>query len=186
MNGYHKESLNLKKNRSRKFTKGITVVLDKQDPLYSAVRFFFFETDSPFNEDNYSMIVRTYEYHNLDLLVHRTGGGGLHFLSPTYISIEKWREIHKTLKYINTKCPMTTLRFINNKYPDEISWFTSKAYYNNPEPENNSREFCNLLNHTWNSNFKGAVPSTLGFVHYPLPETPESLYRSISGLDDEL
>ena len=161
----------MKKNRSNRWTKGITSTLSPSDPLYHHVRFFFFETDSPFNEDNHNMIVRTYEHHNLDLLIHRTGhSGGIHYISPTYVTKEEWKEYHQELKGINMKCPMTTLRWINNKYPNEDSWFTSKHYHFNLEPLNNSPELCYLINHIWDSDFIGlAPPSIIRFVRYPLP-----------------
>jgi hypothetical protein len=116
------------------------------------------------------LVESIYNLYRLDFLVHRTGNG-LHYLSPTLITKERWKEIMERLKGVNPKCPMTTLRWLPNKYPNEPAiWFKSAAVGFDENIEFNCEEMCFLLNSTFkNGNFMGCWKRDLKFVHYPLP-----------------
>jgi len=154
----------MKKNRSNKFTQGIVITNYTNNK-----RFLFFELDKPLNQAHFSRVVDVYLRFGCDVLIHRSGNGW-HFISPTLLDLQEWREAIKALKDINKKCPMTTLRWIPNKYPNE-----SEIWYNNEyrrDPNNfrrNSDEFSKLLNHVFHSRFTGLVQTELKFVRYPLP-----------------
>ena len=152
-----------------KTTVGLTSTLAPEDEKYDAFRFFFFETDKPYDNDEYNRIIKVYERNQLDLLVHPTGGGGLHFVSPTLITKKLWKLLMEVLKDVNTKCPMITLRTKPNKYVDEPSiWYKyNVGYAHNPF---NSIELSQLLNKWFGSEFKSSVPTILRFVTYPLPQ----------------
>ena len=152
-------------------SKGINHTLEKTDPNYATYRFFFFETDKPYNQEHYTRIIKTYESHNLDLLVHNTGGGGLHFASPTLISVHEWKEMMDELKDINPRFPGLCLRLIPNKYVDEYElWFRANVgYAHELNFLTNSRELCLLLNKGWGTDFHGLVTTRLKIRKYPLP-----------------
>ena len=103
----------MKKNRSNKYTTGICNTFRD-----SELRVLFFELDRE-HLIYEPEIHKLYKDNELDYLVHRTGSMGLHFLSPTLMTKERWKEIMRCYKHINPKCPMTTLRVKPNKYPDE-------------------------------------------------------------------
>lgn len=152
----------LKKNRSNIYTKGLSCTI--QD---SNLRFPFFEIDLD-HSVWLETVIHHYNKHKLDVLIHRTGKGW-HFLSPTLITKEEWREFHKPIKHINPTCPMTTLRMLPNKYPNEMEIWCNNVYYSHNNRNINSEELCNILNKTFNSHLKGDYKTKLIFVMYPLP-----------------
>ena len=167
----------MKKNRSNRWTRGLCCTFENSDK-----RICLFELDSEHLSD-LDTVLNTYSALELDVLVHRTGNG-LHFLSPTMVSLETWKDFHSRLKGINPKCPMTTLRIEPNKYTNESDiWYTHECFYNNKTPSlTNSIHISNLLNHYFSlfpfSSFLPLSPSSpplsssslLKFVRYPLPE----------------
>ncbi len=153
-----------------KMTVGLTSTLAPEDEKYDSFRFFFFETDKPYDDFDYNRIIKLYERNELDVLVHQTGGGGLHFKSPTLITKDLWKVLMDQLKDINPKCPMVTLRTKPNKYVDEPSvWYKSSVGYTRTAPFFNSTELCFLLNKWFGTHFQGSVSTILRFVNYPLP-----------------
>ncbi len=154
----------MKKNRSNKFTTGLVITNESNDQ-----RFLFFELDNPFDQEEYDLVFGIYQRFGLDVLCHRTGNG-LHFLSPTLLDIQTWKEAMKELKHINKKCPMTTLRWIHNKYLYERNVWYSATFWSDPNNiRRNSNELCTLLNKMFNSDFIGTITTDLKFVRYPLP-----------------
>ncbi len=155
-----------------KMTVGLTSTLAPEDPKFDDYRFFFFETDLPYNAADYNRLVTLYEHHNLDVLVHRTGSGGLHFKSPTLVLKEEWKEMMDEVKDINPQCPMITLRTKPNKYVAELDvWKLASVGTAGAVAEQfNSMELCFLLNKWFGSKFKGSVNTILRFVNYPFPE----------------
>ncbi len=154
----------MKKNRSNKYTTGLVITNESNNQ-----RFLFFELDNPFNQEDYDKVFGIYQHYGLDLCCHRTGNG-LHFLSPTLIDLETWKEAMKELKQINKKCPMTTLRWIHNKYPQEREIWFSATFWSDPNNiRRNSNELSCLLNKMFNTDFVGTVTTNLKFVRYPLP-----------------
>lgn len=105
-----------------KWTLGVTI-----NPAHhhdGLSRFFFFEWDQEHFEHLSSMEDIILDV-NVPCLVHATGKG-IHLLSLIPIATERWKKIHKKYKYINPKCPMTTMRIIPNKYQREIGcWLDS-------------------------------------------------------------
>ena len=154
----------MKKNRSNKFTQGIVITNHTNEK-----RFLFFEIDKPLNGIHFEKVMNVYHRFGCDVLVHRSGNGW-HFLSPTLLDVETWKEAMKELKDINKKCPQTTLRWIPNKYPQESEiWYN---HYDRVDPNNigrNSDELSKLLNHTFHTSFEGTIQTELKFVRYPLP-----------------
>ena len=154
----------MKKNRSNKFTQGIVITNNTNND-----RFLFFELDKPINPAHLSKVIDVYKRYGCDFIIHRTGNG-LHFLSPTLISVETWKEMMSELKHINKKCPMTTLRWIPNKFPEERQiWFATEYWSDDSNIRRNSHELSTLLNKNFYSEFKGRVQTDLKFVRYPLP-----------------
>ena len=153
----------MKKNRSNKFTQGIVITNDTNDK-----RFLFFELDNP-SSKQLEDVKDVYRRYGLDFCYHRSGNG-IHFISPTLLSVETWKEIMGKLKHINKKCPMTTLRWIPNKYPNEREvWFTSQHWCDPNNLRRNSLELSQLLNKTFKTDFEGTIQTELKFVRYPLP-----------------
>ena len=158
-------------------TKGLTSTLNPNDEKYDNFRFFFFETDKPYNAEHYNRLVELYARNELDVLVHTTGGGGLHFLSPTLITKDLWKSLMDEVKDINPKCPMITIRTKCNKYVDESSvWYKSSVGYCGEVSEFfNIEEMCFLLNKWFGASFKSrGLKGLLRFVNYPLP--PEYIH----------
>ena len=154
----------MKPNRSSRYTEGLVCTFTDSDS-----RVFFFEVDKE-DRDEFAGINEFYNFHKLDFVVHRTGSGGYHWLSPTMITKEKWRELHKELKHINVKCPMTTLRISPNKYPrEEIIWYNSHVEKDNSFERANNKEMSNLLNHIFGCGFIGVGAGGVKRVRYPLP-----------------
>ena len=155
-----------------KMTVGLTSTLDPMDEKYSSFRFFFFETDIPYNNEHFIRLKELYERNSLDVLIHQTGGGGLHWISPTLITKDLWKELMDEVKDINPACPMITLRTKPNKYVDEPSvWYKCSTGYSGEVAEFfNVEELCNLLNTWFGSDFKSrGLHGKLRFVKYPLP-----------------
>lgn len=129
----------------------------------------FFELDKDEIEYDH-LVTKTYLDYGLDYLIHKTGGGGKHYLSPTLISKAEWKEIMNRLRFLNKNCPMTTLRVQPNKYPNESEIWYRTDKYSDPENQSlNSREMCQYLNKIFKSNFVGEIPTDLKIVRYPLP-----------------
>ena len=154
-----------------KMTRGITSTLSPNDEKFHNFRFFFYETDMPFNQYHFNRIIALYESHNCDFVCHQTGGGGLHFKSPTLITRKEWKEMMNEVKDINPACPMIALRILPNKYCDESSvWNKASVGYNGEIAEMfNSEELCFLLNKWFGSKFKGQQKTILRLIDYPLP-----------------
>ncbi len=155
-----------------KTTMGLTSTLSPNDYKYEHFRFFFFETDIPYNNEHFIRLKELYERNSLDVLIHQTGGGGLHYLSPTLITKDLWKELMDEAKDINPKCPMTTIRTKPNKYVDEPSvWYKSSVGYAGETTQFfNVEELCFLLNKWFGSEFKSReLHGILRFVSYPLP-----------------
>ena len=116
-----------------------------------------------------SRVMDVYQRFGCDLIVHRSGNGW-HFLSPTLLNLQDWKEAMKELKEINKKCPMTTLRWLPNKYPNEREiWFTFEHRNSSHNIRRNSLELSQLLNKTFKTDFEGTIETELKFVRYPLP-----------------
>ena len=159
-----KEMDTMKKNRSNKFTQGIVITNNTNDK-----RFLFFELDNPFDQEEYDLVFGTYQLYGLDVCCHRTGNG-LHFLSPTLISVKEWKEIMSFLKTINKKCPMTTMRWRSDKHSLEGNiWHICTSWSNPDNLRRNSLELSLLLNKTFGTDFMGTITTDLKFVRYPLP-----------------
>jgi len=158
--------LNLKSNRSSRYTTGLVCTFADND-----LRLFFFEVDSE-HRDQFQRICKFYDEHELDYVVHRTGGGGYHWLSPTMITKETWKRYHEVLKDINKECPMTTLRIEPNKHESEnVVWYSAYTQRFNSTPNQNNYQICTLLNKIWQCNFLGSGKGNLKQVRYPLPLT---------------
>jgi hypothetical protein len=153
----------LKKNRSNVYTKGITINANDNDN-----RYVFFELDLD-HKRFFSDVIHAYRDYGFDYLCHRTGNG-YHFISPCVVTKEEWKQFHSELKHINKKCPMTTLRWIPNKYPNESEiWFLSEYWKDECPIHAISIEMADLLNHTFGSEFVGDMHTKIEFVTYPLP-----------------
>ncbi len=155
-----------------KMTVGLTSTLHPDDEKFEHFRFFFFETDKPYNNEHFIRLKELYERNQLDLLVHQTGGGGLHFKSPTLITKDLWKDLMDEVKDINPACPMITLRTRPNKYVGESDvWTKSSVGYSGETAEFfNIEELCNCLNHWFGTKFKSrGLHGKLRFVNYPLP-----------------
>lgn len=158
--------LNLKLNRSSRYTTGLVCTFADND-----LRLFFFEVDMEHRAE-FARICKFYDEHELDYVVHRTGGGGYHWLSPTMISKATWKRYHEVLKDINKECPMTTLRIEPNKHHSEnVIWYNGHTQRFNTSPSQNNYQVCTLLNKLWHCNFLGSGAGDLKQVRYPLPLT---------------
>jgi len=154
----------MKPNRSNKFTKGLVCTYAN-----SPLRSFFFELDKE-HKKFYDDICNFYKLEELDFIVHRTGGGGFHFISPTMISKGRWKALHKELELINPKCPMTTLRIQPNKYPNEdLIWYNTYVEKWNSILSQNNENMCLFLNKIFGSNLIGSANGKIKIVSYPLP-----------------
>ena len=153
--------------RSNVWTRGITCDLAKDDPLYKIRRFLFFEMDSPILTRDSELIDATYRDYRIPHVRHRTGNGQ-HWIGTRLLSIQTWKEAMSKLKHLNKKCPMTTLRWKNNKYESEKDlWFIANIRnYTTNRRDYISIELSNLLNKVFHSNFYGNTKTNLGFVNY--------------------
>ena len=151
----------MKKNRSNKFTAGLCNTFADIE-----ARCFFFEIDDP---KDFDTVEQFYEDEALDVLIHKTGSGGYHFLSPTQMTPDVWKIKMQALRGINPKCPMTTLRMEPNKYPQEdLLWYITKIHQFDNE-KFNSKDMCQYLNKIFGCNLKGSCTGNLKIVRYPLP-----------------
>ena len=154
----------LKNNRSSRYTTGLVCTFAD-----NSNRCFFFELDKEHREF-YQDVANLYELEGLDWIVHRTGGGGFHFISPTMITKDHWKALHKQLQEINKECPMTTLRMEPNKYPNEdMFWYNSHVECNNAEERQNNLQMCQYLNKIFGSKFVGTGAGEIKTVRHPLP-----------------
>ena len=155
----------MKSNRSKRFTTGLVCTFKDTD-----LRVFLFEVDRK-DKNRFLEINEFYRANNLDFVVHKTGSGGYHWLSPTMITKEFWKELHKQLQHINPECPMTTLRIEPNKYiGEENTWYnTADERWNTDRYSENSEEICQLLNHIWGAELIGTGKGQHKQVKYPLP-----------------
>ena len=130
-------------------------------------KLFLFETDEK-NDIVHNKILSVYEKYNLTVLFHRTGSGGMHYLSPTIIDIKTWKEAHFILKDINKKCPMICLRVKPNKYPNESDfWYTHEIRNNEINTWNrNAETVCNYLNKIFGSKLIGKLKGEFEIVKY--------------------
>lgn len=152
----------MKKNRSNKFTDGLCNTFKNIQ-----AKTFFFELD---DNENYERICNLYYINQLDFFTHRTGSGGYHFISPTLITREQWKELMNEVKSINPKCPMTTLRMNPNKYYQEDQFWYFKYVEKHYDNEfKNSKQMCEYLNRIFKTTFKGDIDTELKLVRYPLP-----------------
>lgn len=151
--------------RNVRFTTGLCDILDDDRNK----RLCFFEVDELGNSELYFRVCDNYRKFCLDYLVHRTMCGW-HWLSPTILDVATWKEFHKNINDINKKCPMTCMRWLPDKYPDEtLIWYLSMAFYHNPDYSRNNLAMCTLLNHVFRTHFVGRQEEKLKFVRYPLP-----------------
>ena len=154
----------LKPNRSNRYTTGLVCTFADRPE-----RCFFFELDKEHREF-YQDVCNLYELEGLDWIVHRTGGGGFHFISPTMITKEHWLAMHEELQEINKECPMTTLRMEPNKYENENQfWYNSHTEVLNAPTCDNNLQMCNYLNRIFGSKFIGTGAGEMKTVRYPLP-----------------
>ena len=130
-------------------------------------KLFFFETDQK-NDKVHKLILSVYEKYNLTVLYHRTGSGGMHYLSPTIIDIPTWKEAHQILKSINPKCPQICLRVQANKHANESDFFYTHQVINNGTYTwyINSETVCNYLNKIFGSKLIGRLSGDLKTVKY--------------------
>ena len=130
-------------------------------------KLFFFETDE-FKPKEHKLILFVYEKYNLTVLFHKTGSGGMHYLSPTIIDIKTWKEAHFLLKEINKKCPMICLRVKPNKYPNESDfWYIHEIRNNEINTwDRNAETVCNYLNKIFGSNLIGRLKGEYEIVKY--------------------
>ncbi len=151
-----------------KYTSAISSRLHKEDPNFKRYVFFFFEIDEPFNIKHYYRICELYRICGCDFLVHRTGNG-LHWLSPTLIDRQTWKDMMDIVKDINPRCPQINMRWKNNKYVEEKEiWFSSSVGHCNDGSRPNSFELVALLNTFFRVSppFKGNYPTVLKFTQY--------------------
>jgi len=144
-----------------------TVGLINQIDRDKTKKLFFFETD--FDDPNvHNLILSVYEKYNLTVLYHRTGSGGMHYLSPTIIDVKTWKEAHLQLKEVNPKCPMICLRLKPNKHANEAEfWYTHEIRNNGTYTwYRNSEMICNYLNKIFGSKLIGRLDGDLQTVKY--------------------
>ena len=154
----------MKPNRSNKFTTGLCNTFSD-----SELRCFFFELDKEHLE-HYDTVIDVFDDYELDYILHKTGSGGYHWISPTMITKLQWREMMSQVRHINPKCPMTTLRVEPNKHPNEdMIWYTCMQSNWKGNIKLNSREMCFYLNKIFGTQLTGEIPTTLKIVRYPLP-----------------
>jgi hypothetical protein len=158
-------ALSMKQNRSSVYTIGLCNTFEN----FKKIRTFFFELDVS-NKDQFNAVCDLYKQQKLDYLVHKTGSGGYHFLSPTIITKERWSRLIKAVREFNRDCPMLCLRVKPNKYPNEDQiWYRVETYQKFENERYNSREMSNYLNKIWGTHFIGNVETELKIVNYPLP-----------------
>jgi len=128
------------------YTKGLVCsILNEDGSKNKDKKLFFFEIDTHESEIR-NKILSVYHKNNLDVIFHKTKMG-IHFLSPTLITLEKWKNCHNELLEINIKCPQICLRIMGNKYPNEYEYFyKAVSIVNGNNLNNNVKSVCLLLN----------------------------------------
>lgn len=154
----------MKPNRSDVYTDGLCNTFTNHEG-----RSLFFELDNPSGHDIFRTINVYYRY-RLDCVAHLTGNG-LHFLSPTVISKDAWKEAIDLLKGLNPKCPMTTLRIQANKHKSEAEYFYKPiwTFKVGDNMARNSYQLANKLSDLFGVCFIGQVDALPKVVRYPLP-----------------
>ena len=151
--------------RKGKWTKGLTVKVPNDDNM----RYMLFELDYEHLEF-YDLVKNVFWSFELDLLIHKTGSGGYHFISPTVITKDQWKKIHNRLENINKKCPMTCLRMIPNKHPNEADiWYRTDCITHFENYNFNSKQMCQYLNKVFGTNLLGSLDYDINIVSYRLP-----------------
>jgi hypothetical protein len=125
-------------------TTGLVYTITEKGIKDPEKKLFFFEIDTHDNK-LLNTILDVYEKNSLDVIFHKTKMG-YHFISPTLISREKWKECHEILKNINPKCPMICLRIKSGKYPNEDLYFYKAGIRINTTSDKNIKSICNYLN----------------------------------------
>ena len=127
-------------------------------------KLFFFEVDTK-DINQISYILDIYKHNHLTVLYHQTQMG-YHFLSPTLIDLRRWQQIHKSLLFLNKKCPMITMRVKGNKYPNEESLFYRYQVKEYCSPSENVKSICLFLNKIFGSELQGTLEGELQTVTY--------------------
>jgi hypothetical protein len=155
----------MKKFRSDTYTTGVCDTVDHNRNK----RFFLFEID---NHDKKLIdeILDIYIENNIDVCYHHTGKG-VHFLSPTMITLDEWKFLHKKLEHINPKCPMNCLRIEPGKWNGENQYWNNTSYIKtSPNPrKNNVKSMCDLLVLHFDVEFESHLQGGIQIVRYPLP-----------------
>ena len=143
-------------------TKGLVNQIDKDKNK----KLFFFEIDTH-DIKLVDLILETYQKYQLTVLYHKSKMG-YHFISPTLISLEEWKMIHKQILHINPSCPMITLRVEGNKYPNELNYFYKAGVKINCHQEKNVKSICLFLNKVFDFEPKlgGLIEGDLQLVSY--------------------
>ena len=153
----------MKKNRSDVYTDGLCNTFINHEG-----RTLFFELDSPSGNDIFRTLC-VYSDYSLACVAHFTGNG-IHFLSPTILDKETWKEAIDELKDLNPKCPMTTLRIQGNKHPSEVFYFYKPIFtLHESPPRKNSKQMAEKLNNLFGTRFNAEVDAGPKMVRYPLP-----------------
>ena len=143
-------------------TKGLVNQIDKDKNK----KLFFFEIDTQ-DIKLVDLILEVYQKYQLTVVYHKTKMG-YHFISPTLISLEEWKMIHKQILHINPSCPMITLRVEGNKYPNELNYFYKAGVNINCHQEKNVKSICLFLNKVFDFEPKlgGLIEGDLQLVSY--------------------
>ena len=143
-------------------TKGLVNQIDKDKNK----KLFFFEIDTH-DIKLVDLILEVYQKYQLTVVYHKTKMG-YHFISPTLISLEEWKMIHKQILHINPSCPMITLRVEGNKYPNELNYFYKAGVNINCHQEKNVKSICLFLNKVFDFEPKlgGLIEGDLQLVSY--------------------
>ena len=127
------------------YTKGLVCsILNEDGSKNKDKKLFFFEIDTH-DKILFDKILNIYYENSLDVLFHKTKMG-YHFISPTLILKDKWKEIHNSIKEINPRCPQICLRVEGNKYANEDLYFYKAGVRINSTPDKNVESICNFLN----------------------------------------
>ena len=129
-------------------------------------KLFFFEIDNHTQKD-LDLVLVTYKKYNLTVLFHPTKMG-YHFISPTLLTLDEWKTIHKELIHLNRKCPMITLRCLANKYENESDYFYTYEVRNDSTFTDfrNVKSVCTFLNKTFGSDIIGKLKGEIQTVKY--------------------
>ena len=149
-------------------TKGLVcTILNEDGTKNKDKKLFFFEIDSH-SKELLNKILDVYKKYELTVIYHKTLKG-IHFLSPTLISLKKWKEYHIDLLTINRKCPQICLRVKGNKYGKlEEQYFYKAGIKINCHQEKNVKSVCLFLNKIFDFEPKlgGLIKGDLVLVSY--------------------